>query len=414
MERSAIVIGAGLAGLTAADRLVAAGWDVTVLEARDRVGGRTWSDHAANGARIERGAEWVEEPQHELIALCGRFGIPLVRAGMSYHDRRPIGGPPVPQEEISAGRAAVRALLADLGDGAADLSVADALARLDVADGVRTAFRARLECTAGTPAAELSATHLAMLADAPEAADSLRIGTGSDAPARALADHLGARVRLGEPVTALAVDADGARCSTAVGTYAADRLVLAVPLALLGDEPFAAVLPAPVREAVGAFGVAQAAKLFAPLTGDVEPQAHLDVHRDYWVWAADAGEAGLRPVLSAFAGSMPMLERLGVDEGPEGWAERIGEMLPDLPVDLAAAEVQTWHDDPYARGVYSCVPPGSRPDGDALRRAHGPLVLAGEHTDDVWSGYMEGAIRSGIRAAHLTDPALPPPAPASH
>ena len=133
MERSAIVIGAGLAGLTAADRLVAAGWDVTVLEARDRVGGRTWSDHAANGARIERGAEWVEEPQHELIALCGRFGIPLVRAGMSYHDRRPIGGPPVPQEEISAGRAAVRALLADLGDGAADLSVADALARLDIA-----------------------------------------------------------------------------------------------------------------------------------------------------------------------------------------------------------------------------------------------------------------------------------------
>jgi len=414
MERSAIVIGAGLAGLTAADRLVAASWDVTVLEARDRVGGRTWSDRAANGARIERGAEWVEEAQHELIALCARFGIELVRAGMSYHDRRPIGGPPVPQEAIVRGRAAVRDLLAELGDGAADLSVADALARLDVTDGVRTAFRARIECTAGTPATGLAATHLSMLAEAPDDADSLRIGAGSDAPARALAEHLGARVRLGEPVTALDIDPDGVRCTTAVGTYAAARIVLAVPLALLGDAPFADALPAPVRDAAAGFGVAQAAKLFVPLTGDVDPQAHLDTHRDYWVWTANEGDAGLRPILAGFAGSMPMLERLEVDAGPATWVERIGEMLPDLPLDLAAAGVQTWHDDPYARGVYSCVPPGSRPDGDALRRAHGPLVLAGEHTDDVWSGYMEGAIRSGVRAAHLVDPALPPPGPAAH
>jgi len=414
VERTAIVIGAGLAGLSAADRLVGAGWDVTVLEARDRVGGRTWSDRAANGARIERGAEWVEEPQHELIGLCGRFGIPLVRAGMSYHDRRPVGGPPVTMDALVAARAAVRDLLAELGDEAADLSVADALARLDVTDGVRTAFRARLECTAGTPAADLAATHLAMLADAPDDADSLRIGTGSDAPARALAEHLGERVRLGEPVTALALGPDGVTCETPAGTYAAARLVLAVPLALLTDAPFAAVLPPAVRAAVDGFGVAQAAKLFVPLTAPVDPQAHLDVHRDYWVWAANEGDAGLRPILGGFAGSMPMLERLEVEDGPATWAERLGEMLPDLPLDLEAAGVQTWHDDPWARGVYSCVPPGSRPDGDALRRAHGPLVLAGEHTDDVWSGYMEGAIRSGIRAAHLVDPALPAPPAASH
>jgi len=414
MERSAIVIGAGLAGLTAADRLVGAGWDVTVLEARERVGGRTWSDTLANGARIERGAEWVEEPQHELIALCARFGIPLVRAGMSYHDRRPVGGPPVPAEDLVRARGAVRALLAELGDAAADLSVADALARLDVPDGVRTAFRARVECTAGTPASDLAATHLEMLATAPDDADSLRIGAGSDAPARALAGHLGERVHLGAPVTGLAIDGDGVSCTTPAGEHRAARLVLAVPLALLGEAPFAEALPAALRDAIAGFGVAQAAKLFIPLTGPVAPQAHLDVHRDYWVWAANEGDAGPRPVLGGFAGSLPMLERLGVDAGPATWAERVGEMLPDLPLDLAGAGVQTWHDDPWARGVYSCVPPGGRPDGDALRRAHGPLVLAGEHTDDVWSGYMEGAIRSGIRAAHLLDPGLPAPGPAAH
>jgi monoamine oxidase len=414
VQRTAIVIGAGLAGLSAADRLVGAGWDVTVLEARDRVGGRTWSDHAANGARIERGAEWVEEPQRELIGLCGRFGIPLVRAGMSYHDRRPVGGPPVPAADLVRARSAVRALLAELGDAAADLSVADALARLDVPDGVRTAFRARIECTAGTPASDLAATHLEMLATAPDDADSLRIGAGSDAPARALADELGSRVRLGEPVTGLALHTDGAQVETPQGAYAAERLILAVPLALLREAPFAAVLPPAVRTAVDGFGVAQAAKLFIPLTGPVAPQAHLDVHRDYWVWAANEGDAGPRPVLGGFAGSRPMLERLAVDAGPATWAERVGEMLPDLPLDLDGAGLQTWHDDPWARGVYSCVPPCARPDGDALRRTHGPLVLAGEHTDDVWSGYMEGAIRSGIRAASLLDPTVDPPAPAAH
>ena len=78
MDASVIVVGAGLAGLSAADALVSSGWDVTVLEARERVGGRTWSDVATNGARIERGAEWVEDEHQHLIALCARFGLPLV------------------------------------------------------------------------------------------------------------------------------------------------------------------------------------------------------------------------------------------------------------------------------------------------------------------------------------------------
>ena len=127
-ERSVIVVGAGYAGLVAADLLVDAGWDVTVLEARDRVGGRAWTDRLDNGAIIERGAEWVEDVQVEIVGLCDRLGIPLARTGISYHDRRPVGGPPVTDDELAAGRAALRALFAELGDEAYDLSVADALA----------------------------------------------------------------------------------------------------------------------------------------------------------------------------------------------------------------------------------------------------------------------------------------------
>jgi monoamine oxidase len=181
-DHSAIVVGAGFSGLIAAEALVNAGWDVTVLEARDRVGGRAWTDRLSNGAIIERGAEWVEDVQVEMLALCERLNIPLARTGMSYHQRLPVGGPPVTEEELASGRAALRALFAELGDEAYDISVADAIERLDAVEGAKIAFRARIECTSGAPATELAAWHLLHLASAPEEVDSPRIATGMTPP----------------------------------------------------------------------------------------------------------------------------------------------------------------------------------------------------------------------------------------
>ena len=412
-DRSVIIVGAGYAGLIAAEALVGAGWDVTVLEARDRVGGRAWTDRMANGAIIERGAEWVEDVQVEMVGLCERLDIPLARSGISYHDRRPVGGPPVTDEELASGRAALRALFAELGDEVYAISVADALERLDAVEGAKVAFRARIECTSGSPATELSAWHLLHLSSAPEQVDSPRIGHGSDAPARALAAALGDRIVLNAPVTAISID-DAAQVETPVGTFTAARLILALPKPVVIEEPFASVLPPAVLAEARRFGTAHAAKLFVPLTGPAEPSAVLDTRRDYWVWTGRGDDAELRPVLAGFAGSLPMLDLLEVDRDGTTWARTVAEVRSDLPLDIDAAGTQTWADDPYARGVYTTVAPGNRPDSEVLRRPHGRLVLAGEFTDDVWSGFMEGAIRSGQRAAHLVDPTLPPPAPAVH
>lgn len=406
---SVIVVGAGLAGLTAAEALATGGWDVTVLEARDRVGGRTWTARAANGAIVERGAEWVEEDHVHLLGLCRRFDIPLARAGMSYHDRRPLGVGAVSDADLVEGRRRVRELLEELGDRASDMTVDEALERLDVSDGVRVAFSARVQCTSGTPVDALAATHLSMLARAPDAADSLRIGTGSDAPARALGEALGSRLRLGVPVTDVVVGEDAVRVTAGGEEHVADRLVLALPMPILREEPFAGVLPPAALEQLGLLSVAHAAKIAIPLTGPASPGAHLDVYRDAWMWTANGVDGELRPVLTGFVGSLPMIERLEVDDGPGTWAQRVAEMRPDTPFDEADAEVFTWHDDPHARGVYTAVPPGARPDLGTLRRAHGSLAIAGEFTDDAWPGYMEGAIRSGLRTAHLLDAAIPGP-----
>ncbi len=402
---SVIVVGAGLAGLVAADRLVDRGWDVTVLEARSRVGGRTWTDRAVGGALVERGAEWVEDDHDALHALCARLDLDLVRAGMSYHDRPPIGGAPVTAEQLLAGRHVVRDAYATLGERRTTASVAQILDELDLEPAVRIALRARVECTSGATAEALAAHHLFMLAHAPDASEALRIERGSDAPARALADTLGERIHHATAVRGLSFDGTGVTVTTDAGPVNAAHCIVTLPAAVLQTLPIDGPLPETARRALADLGAAWAAKLFIPLTAPVQPGAMLDVTRDYWAWTALRGGTTCAQILAGFAGSAPMLEALRVEEGAATWAQRVAEVRPDLPLHIDAAEVQTWHDDPWALGVYTTQPVGTDPDLTQFRRAHGPLVFAGEWTDDLWAGYMEGAIRSGLRAADLLPPA---------
>jgi monoamine oxidase len=86
--------------------------------------------------------------------------------------------------------------------------------------------------------------------------------------------------------------------------------------------------------------------------------------------------------------------------GPAVWLERLGRLRPDLVVDAAGAALATWDDDPWVRAAYSTRVPGwRREDDELLARPVGPLHFAGEHTAGEWAGLMEGALRSGERAA---------------
>ena len=86
------VVGAGFAGLAAADALAASGVDVIVFEARDRVGGRVWSSELGGGAVIERGAEFILPGNDTMLGYVRRFGLGLWNKGMLYGDREPRGG----------------------------------------------------------------------------------------------------------------------------------------------------------------------------------------------------------------------------------------------------------------------------------------------------------------------------------
>ncbi len=100
--RRVIVIGAGFAGLAAADELARAGVEVDVLEARDRVGGRVWSEPFAGGV-IERGAEFILPDYELMLAYAARFGLDPVRKGTRYGYREPRGAGAVSLEAMGDG-----------------------------------------------------------------------------------------------------------------------------------------------------------------------------------------------------------------------------------------------------------------------------------------------------------------------
>jgi monoamine oxidase len=114
----------------------------------------------------------------------------------------------------------------------------------------------------------------------------------------------------------------------------------------------------------------------------------------FWTWTQHEA-----PVASSFAGSPRALEFMEVDRGPEKWAEAVRSLRPDLAYAGAPPILSTWHDDEWARGAYSARTLSSPLDDEALTRPVGVVAFAGEHTAGRWHGLMEGALRSGLRAA---------------
>src|SRR4051794_24491602 len=214
------IVGAGLAGLAAADDLAAAGHEVTVVEARDRVGGRVWSQTVATPVGetvIECGAEFVLAGYDHLRGYVSDLGLSLADTGMSYYVRTPYGvegsgsagGPDVGARGVGTDDvAAAGQRLALAAAGARTGSVADLLRSLDLADPVASAVRARVEISCALEAEELHpevVEHIASFDPLP----SHRIHGGNQQLAQGLARRLGDRVRLGTPVRRMRAGGDG-------------------------------------------------------------------------------------------------------------------------------------------------------------------------------------------------------------
>ena len=401
MVQRVLVVGAGFAGLACADRLTRLGHDVTVFEARDRVGGRVWSQQLLPGRTdtvIERGAEFVLDGYTVLRDLAARFDLELAPSGMSYYVREPRNAAAdLTAADVAAAAAALRTAAQD----SARNTTLDAFLRdADVDPAAADVLRARAAISCAAPEDELSAHVLAESLAAAQPLPSARVAGGNQGVATKLATTLGDRVRLRRPVSAVRTTAEGVEITVGGSIVSGDAVVLAVPLPMLEQLDMQPGFPDAQRNAMARLVRGHAAKLHVPLAAPVETSAVLDVAHRFWCWTATDRSGTVQPVVHCFSGSRPALERLQVQQGPATWLDALRRVRPDLDLVEDQAALTTWDDNPWSGLAYCALGARAEPhDADLVRQPIGRVHIAGEHTAGEWIGLMEGALRSGIRAA---------------
>jgi monoamine oxidase len=407
MQHDVIVIGAGLAGLRCATDLAAAGLDVVVLEARDRVGGRVFSHTFADGQVCERGAEFIDGNHAEVLSLVADLGLPLAERdrtldpGVTMVD---AGGRAVPMHlhanlvpDWERWEHALEQLAptdefeqATLGDLLRELGLS-VMARVMIGRDIRTEFMLPPEEVSQRYAAQVVSNQLT------GQRERFRVVGGLDRLANGLAERLAHRVRLGTPVAEVTPAAGSVRLADGE-VLVAGTIVAAIPLPVLSR-----VWPEMPLE-LGAVGYG--------IGGKISVQYARRVWRDYgsdgsvlsdrsWghLWETTDDQSGDAGVLTCLMASHDGAAFCALPESQDRVVNETERLFPGAR-GLAGARVHTdWTNDPWSLGAYSCFGPGQWAASQAaLHTQHGRMWLAGEHTDG-FAGFMEGALRSGRRIA---------------
>jgi monoamine oxidase len=419
------VVGAGLAGLAAAlhlhDRRVA----TTVVEARDRVGGRVVSRRLSNGSIAELGAEWIMPGDDEVRELCRRLGLVLVASRIDYRRRKQRGASAASAADEDAALALARRRRSLLTDAdAARLTVgefldalgSDALgsgvlgsgavgsAALGLAASALTGYRARLQGTAGLDLYRVALRALVAEGE-PEAGSTRpwRIRGGNSSLPQAMAGllpdvrcaHRAVRVSWGgDGITVTVIGSSGR------GELPASAAVVALPLPLVPRLAFDPPLPPGLAAAYRQRPMGTAAKLAVPVAGEPRLRSIQSADLPFWCWVAAEGDSRPRRNLASFAGSDRAREALDTASGdPSTWLAHLRRLNPDLVFDGPAAMVD-WAADEFAAGAYSGIDNRTWDRLELFERPLGRVAFAGEHTvGPQHAGTMNGALLSGRRAA---------------
>jgi monoamine oxidase len=446
------VVGAGLAGLTAARRLTAAGATVAVLEARDRVGGRTLNHPIGAGKVAEAGGEFVGPTQDRIVALAKEVGVGTFDEydtgqniyvngleRLKYSDTSPLGtAPPDPlliadiiklsqQIDLMVQKFPVAAPWTAPNAARYDAQTLETWVRANAVndEGILAILRPFTEALVGAEPGEMSFLHvLAYVAGAGDethpgtferlfdvrgGAQQSRIIGGSQVISERVAAALGSSVLLGTPVRGISQSNTGVTVTSDAVTVDARRVVVAVPPPLAARIDYAPLLPAArdlltQRLAMGALMKVEAVYgtpfwRAGKLTGQ------------FFTAGGPVGYAfdnsppdGSPGVLAGFVGGRqnriwgvkPLAQRRA------GVLAQYAKIFQDdrflTPQDYFDMD---WTREEWSRGGPTAVaaPGALTAYGPALRAPVGRIHWAGTETSEFWQGYMDGAVRSGERVA---------------
>ena len=411
MTEQIIIIGAGLAGLSAACELVRAGCDVQVFEADERVGGRTYTVPLRAGQYGELGAEFGDDNHTALLSYAAEFDIKLDHAFQSADDLYwLVDGKLQNQEALTVEQNAA------LDHLSAELSVLleqqkDPSQTLDqwlethhIAPFARQIARRAAHSLFATDPELIGVGFFAHFNDISTV--SMRIQGGSSRLAEALAQRLGKRLHTSTPVRRIQQHDDTVTVSVettgGLVEVVADAVVVAIPWSVLRHMPLEAPLKPEQREAIA----------LLPYGGGVKTLLQYP-HR-FWsrsnfgivlvdgayqaIWEPTFAQLGAEKILSCFSGGTPSL-KLSAQTSDLAVAA-VSAIYPDAPETITSRSYD-WSADQWTRGAYCYFGPGDLNRFDPyLSLPAGQVFFAGEHTAPVeYRGYMEGAIRSGQRAA---------------
>jgi monoamine oxidase len=435
-----IVVGAGFAGLSAALQIAKTGRSVVVLEARDRVGGRVVNRTIGDGEIVEAGGQWIGPTQNRMARLAHAFGVETYATydqGSKvtiFGGVRTLGGF---SPEIGAEYESLVGTFQTLAGGVpvdAPWTATQALALDSMTletwintntetPEVRAAFGNIADLWGAEPrdlsllftlfyiaaaGNERNPGTLARLLGIRKGAQQLRFVGGSQILAQKMASRLGDRVKLSAPVREISLTGSGVLATTDQFVIEAQRIIVALPPPLALGIRYDPELPARRRLLLQNM----------PMGAILKIQAIYD--RPFWREAGLSGISQLEdgPIRETFDNSPPsgspgvLMGFVGGDQG-RGWVNQPADKRRETALASFAAAVgdgalnpidyfeKDWPRDPWSLGgPVAYMSPGVMLNyGDTIREPVGPIHWAGTETATFWNGYMEGAVRSGERAA---------------
>jgi monoamine oxidase len=427
---SVIVIGAGVAGLAAAQRLRNVGVTVTVLEARNRIGGRVWTDRSVLGYACDMGAGWIHGPDggNPVTPIAASAGATTFLTDNDSVQIFNAAGADVTSQQVT-NDVRYRSLVSSTGalqtraNGlAADVALSENMRAVDATlltdPFMQYSFSAYGEFDWGGPIEELSAYYFSTSQIYP--GKDVLFPAGYDAVPNKIA--VGLDIRLSTSVSAIDASGTGVRVTTNSGSLTADYAICTVPLGVLKTSAitFTPALPSAMQTAISRVKVGYVNKVFCNFSTAFWPTdtqyfgAHTASKGMLNYWLSYRKFSSINCLVGLAVGNAGRtIEGLTNAEISSAVTTQLKSMFGSSTPEPLSINPTRWTADPLAGGAYTFPNLGATAPGDwdALgTTVNGKLYFAGEHTSSNYRGTVHGAILQGQKAADaiLTTAAVSP------